>query len=651
MPDRLHRFELVRQAGEGTDIVVWEVKDPERPDKHFALKWMPAIHEEQLEIERRGCGLQREAFAASQAVVEVIEDGLVGEDYYILMELVQGVSLHQELKNSVGRRLPPKRAVDIVAQLCLILSKFHDRVFQFGTTKHGIAHGDLKPQNLLLQRRAQSFSEDEGDVLRLSDFGSAVAFDGPGERTKPVAFTAQYQSIESVNELLISQKSDIWAVGVILHQLLSGRFPFGGSTKSEIEASIRTAKPKPPLPTTFHRELINLVLSCLERDDDRRPSASKVVERLSQLDENDLESSRHSSDESDIYRTERVQRRQPDTISESDEEFGGREESVDGEPHFGTEPKSRPKQRSRPKSSPRKAKEPKLAGSKSGKGVARLSMLLLLVLAVAGSAVGASYLISDARAQEVQDAFLFDAHPHPDDLFRKLRSAQRMDFLGLSETLKAASEQVRDRALAVADSTVGAYVRNGAAVSERNWEAAIRYFGYAEELGAQPHDIEPKRAYCEGHAARITAKSFYKRDRQSDGDSWMERSVASFEAAARAPKPWTAAHLGIMRIYAWTGSDVVDFDRFIAEAREANDNGHRFADHDLAVLADGYRKHATSLFEGMESAPLPQRMQLISSAKTWAEAARDIYQRCQYRDCEQNFRETEELLQQIRDAR
>jgi serine/threonine protein kinase len=182
---------------------------------------------------------QREAQAAARLnhpnIVAVYDFGpLSCGGAYLVMELLRGQSLHTELQEY--RRLKPKRVMMIMRQICAALHVAH---------QEGIIHRDLKPANIMLCR----MSGDE-EVVKLLDFGLAkfcMEQSEPNELTLPgmALGTVKYMSPEQARGESVDQRADIFALGVIVHQLLTGDYPFPGKTPSEILAAIQHLPPRP----------------------------------------------------------------------------------------------------------------------------------------------------------------------------------------------------------------------------------------------------------------------------------------------------------------------------------------------------------------------------------------------------------------------
>ena len=186
-----------------------------------------------------------EALAASQLdhpnVMRVLDfgqepDGLV----YIVMEYLSGRTLQSLLDEE--RRLPTERAVEVMVQVCAALSVAHD---------HGIIHRDIKPDNIMLVPSRN----DEGttfELVKVCDFGIAAlqnprAEDAELATTEQViAGTPEYMSPEQARGTEVDARSDVYACGICLYELVTGRPPFIGDTAADILIKQLEELPKPP---------------------------------------------------------------------------------------------------------------------------------------------------------------------------------------------------------------------------------------------------------------------------------------------------------------------------------------------------------------------------------------------------------------------
>ena len=187
-------------------------------------------------------------------IANVFDYGEVGGKAYLVMELVDG----EPLSTVLGRdgRLTPASALDIVGQAALALQAAHEA---------GVIHRDVKPGNILIR---------PDGVVKVTDFGIARVVDSaPVTQTGMVVGTAAYLSPEQASGHAITAASDIYSLGVVAYECLSGERPFQADSAVGVAMAHATATP-PPLPKDVPPLVADFVLRAMEKDPARRqPSA------------------------------------------------------------------------------------------------------------------------------------------------------------------------------------------------------------------------------------------------------------------------------------------------------------------------------------------------------------------------------------------
>ncbi len=227
LPSDIPGFIVESELGRGAFGVVYCARD-ELLDRRVAIK-RPLInntaHRQQyIDEARKAVKLDH------PGIVPIFQVGMTTNDEpFVVQKLIEGSTLREILQKG-DIRLPLLQTVDIMRQVCLAVDAAHTA---------GIVHRDLKPENLMV--------EPEGRVY-VADFGLAILEDDePNKKGREVAGTPLYMSPEQFTGRVewLDGRSDIWALGVILYELLSGKTPFTGSTLNELRDQIKNKDPRP----------------------------------------------------------------------------------------------------------------------------------------------------------------------------------------------------------------------------------------------------------------------------------------------------------------------------------------------------------------------------------------------------------------------
>lgn len=273
------RYDILETLGKGGMSVVFKARD-RRLKKDVALKvLMPHLTTDALSIQR----FQQEASAASNLnhpnIVKVYNVGSTASGLpFMTMDYLSGRSLSAVVKD-VGR-LEYAEALNIFVQLAGALAHAHEK---------GVIHRDLKPSNIIV-----SSSGDESEVVKIVDFGIAKLLSQDGQtqakltQTGDVFGSPHYMSPEQCLGGELDERSDIYSMGCLMYEVLTGRTPHQGESTlhilhkhiSETPASFKSAAPQTNLP----EQLEAIVFKCLERKrEDRLPSMTILKKELARL--------------------------------------------------------------------------------------------------------------------------------------------------------------------------------------------------------------------------------------------------------------------------------------------------------------------------------------------------------------------------------
>lgn len=260
------RFRMGARIGAGGMGEVYSATDPEL-GRRVAIKLLPAAASGDEEYQTR---LKREAHAAARLnhpnIVTIYEMGDHNGQPYIVMEHVEGQTLSELVTKGP---LELERVIEIGAQVAAGLRKAHES---------GVIHRDIKASNIIV---------DHDGRARILDFGLAVV-SGAMRMTQPgcAMGTPMYMSPEQVEGREVDARSDLFALGVVLYELLTGTCPFKRETKSETIAAVLGATPEPiaKLRPDAPAELVAIIERLIEKDPRARyASASDLYDDLDQL--------------------------------------------------------------------------------------------------------------------------------------------------------------------------------------------------------------------------------------------------------------------------------------------------------------------------------------------------------------------------------
>ncbi|HEX7901571.1 MAG TPA: protein kinase [Planctomycetota bacterium] len=275
-PRRLGKYAVVSEIGRGGTSVVYKATDPDL-QRTVALKVLRDAHGHPVLIER----LHREATAAAKLkhpnIVAIHEVGtLLGADggalHFISMDYVEGSNLAE-----AAGRMSSRDRLEVLAAVARTTAFAHER---------GVVHRDLKPENVLVEPATRVDASGLGWHVWLTDFGLAKIIGGEDlTRSGAVLGTPHYMSPEQVRGRAreTGPATDVWALGVMLYETLTGRRPFEGGTALEIYEHIVRAEPAPPRKGNpgVSADLDTLTLKALEKDPSARyPDARAFADDL-----------------------------------------------------------------------------------------------------------------------------------------------------------------------------------------------------------------------------------------------------------------------------------------------------------------------------------------------------------------------------------
>jgi serine/threonine protein kinase/Tfp pilus assembly protein PilF len=263
------RYQIIEELGRGGMGKVYKAHDTEIKEK-VALKLIkPEISVDKKTIERFQNELKFARKISHRNVCRMYDLNKEAGSYYITMEFVSGEDLKRFIRRS--GRLTISKGLEIAKQICEGLDEAH---------RLGVVHRDLKPGNIMI--------DNDGNA-RIMDFGIARSVEGKGITGAGVMIgTPEYMSPEQVEGKDIDRRSDIYSLGVILYEMLTGRVPFEGETALNVAVKQKTETPKDPKEYNeqISEELSRVILKCLEKEKEKRyQSANELRSELTNIAE------------------------------------------------------------------------------------------------------------------------------------------------------------------------------------------------------------------------------------------------------------------------------------------------------------------------------------------------------------------------------
>lgn len=270
MESHLGRYEILDELGRGDMGVVYKAHDP-LIDRFVAIKTIDLQKLSDQEKDEYKARFYQEAKAAGRLnhpnIITIYDLGRKGDVAYIAMELMEG----PELQNIVteNSKLTLEEKLDVAFQVASGLAYAHE---------HGVVHRDIKPSNIMVLR---------GRHVKIADFGIAKMESSLwSTQINKIIGSPLYMSPEQIQSQPVDMRSDIFSLGIVLYQLVTGRLPFNGDNINAVMYQIVNEEPKKPseLNPELPPALDGIIARCLaKRPEDRYRNANDLTGELHQL--------------------------------------------------------------------------------------------------------------------------------------------------------------------------------------------------------------------------------------------------------------------------------------------------------------------------------------------------------------------------------
>ena len=555
-------YEILQEIGRGGMAVVFLARDT-RNDARVALKLVAQGTDrearEVLEAEQWGAELQKQFCQISPHVPFVYEHGFESGYFYVAMEYLDGENLSDVISRGP---VPVDRAITVAVELCRFLEDAHRFEATIGARQlRLLLHGDLKPRNVRITS--------DGHV-KVLDFGIAKALSLSRKVTRNDFGSMAYLSPERLESGEVDGYADFWAVGILLHEMLSGAPPFQASDTHRLERLILSRQPPPVLDGQCPVHVQAVVAKLLASDPAARyADAAQIRQDLERAGSGQTTTAERegwparTDDEAPTRRT-----RAPVTL--------------DGDTTRRTSQPGAVAPAVTPPSAARAG-----APVRRRRVLRRLVLLVLLVIAIGN--VGNEISVGRAAGRLAASVPSRELHQLADAWKQHTELARRSSF-GLG--LRALERSLTDQTALLANGVIDNYRTPLPSVREAQWRAAREALAHAVVVSPRDRHLKAALRYCDGHLHRINGEARKARKQIAAAQRDLTEAVRAFREAAELRQGWPDPFLGLARTFIYGMEDV---DRGADALSQAERNGYTRADRETVQLGDGHRQRGEAL--------------------------------------------------------
>jgi len=604
-------YQIIRQIGHGGMAVVFLATDT-RADRQVALKLVQRGTDREtreiVEAEQFGAELQKRFGERGAHVPAVYEYG-VDEDsgyFYVAMEYLDGENLSEVIAQGA---LEPENAATIAAELARFLEDAHTfEAVVNGRNLNSLLHLDLKPRNVRITSTKQ---------VKVLDFGTAKALSLSRKVTRNDFGSVAYLSPERLETGEVDARADLWALGVVLYEMLRGAPPFQAEDTRRLERLILSKRPPPSLAGRCPSGLAAIVAKLLDpRQAERYANAGEIRADLDRFRAGLRTLAEDQGWPECAFDSDVTRKTSPAVTARTHGDADETRRTVPpplppipplaaaaGKPPspFGTGPATVPKKAT--VVTPAKEVAPRKPPSRTYRLVRAALMLVVLGLAANEIQIG-SEAGDLARTVSTYD---FDRLPSAWNQYDDLRDRSRLGF-GTHDLEMA----LLRRTNVLVDRIIANYRTPNPTVREVQWMAARDALDRALSFAGDERGLRAALRYCEGHLHRINGEAQKIRGDGDEGQEELTNAVVAFREASDLRQDWQDPFLGLARTFI-VGLD--DVERGADALNKAEALGYTPGDREELLLADGYRSRGTSLVKtSRQVRGLPQEYEFLKSA-------------------------------------
>ncbi|MGH9239309.1 MAG: protein kinase domain-containing protein [Vicinamibacterales bacterium] len=644
-------YHILRQIGHGGMAVVFLALDT-RSNRRVALKLVQRSGDREaqeiVEAEQFGAELQKRFSERGAHVPAVYEYG-IDEDsgyFYVAMEYVDGENLSEVIANGP---LLPTRAADVAIELARFLEEAHAfEAVVNGRNLNALLHLDLKPRNVRIT---------SAQLVKVLDFGTAKALSLSRKVTRNDFGSVAYLSPERLETGEVDARADLWALGVVLYEMVRGIPPFQAADTRRLERLILARRPPPSLTEQCPPGLAAVVSRLLDPSpEERYASAHEIREDLERFKAGRQTVAEEKGWPARAYDDAATRRTSPVAPAVAAPQMIG---SVPVGPGTARTPPADDADKTRRTVSPRTVPPPIPAAPTPAPSAvipaplvpkaapSRLRRLFKAALVL----IGIGLLVSEISIGSEADRLARAASTHG---FEQLpRAWEQYDNLLGRSNLGMGTHDLRealiDRTTTLADRVIANYRSPTPTVREAQWTAARDALSQALSRAGDDRRLRSALRYCEGHLHRINGEAKKARGEVDPASDDLTEAVVAFREAHDLRQDWSDPFLGLFRTFI-VGLD--DVERGTDALMQAEQRGYEATERDVALLGDGYRTQGNMLVRtARQLADLPQgRQYLVQAADAYRLALANYARAGSLATVPQSIARTQRALLQVEES-